>query len=36
MQRSRYVNSIAEEGLVLQMADEHLQPLIDGGSLGGM
>lgn len=34
MQRSRYVKSIAEEGLVLQMADEHLQPLIDGDENG--
>ena len=34
MQRSRYVKSIAEDGLVLQMTDEHLQPLLDGDENG--
>lgn len=30
LQRSRYVKSIAEDGLVLQISDEHSQPLLDG------
>lgn len=36
MQRSRYVKSIAEEGLVLQMTDEHLQLLSDGDENGNL
>lgn len=36
MQRSRYVKSIAEEGLVLQITDEHLQLLMDGDENGNL
>lgn len=36
MQRSRYVKSIAEDGLVLQITDEHLQLLLDGDENGNL
>lgn len=36
MQRSRYVKSIAEDGLVLQITDEHLQLLLDGDWNGNL
>lgn len=36
LQRSRYVNSIAEDGLVLQITDEHLQLLLDGDENGNL
>lgn len=34
MQKAKFVKSISENGLVLQMADEHLQPMIDGDEEG--